>query len=397
MTEKMNDIRFPSVKEEKPIPRKKRSKKWILFPILFLVLASSYLYFRSYQVEIKISPVTEKFTETRTVSIHASSEESDLVAEVFEETIQGSREFIVMGRSVVERKTRGTINVCQDHSDLVQSLVANTRFVSTEGKLFFAEERITIPGRSYREGRVVPGCATVNVVAAEAGEDYNISSSSKFSLPALQGTALYGRFSGDSFSITEEGRREEVPYITADEIRRAEIILLDELFEKGMNSLKGRLSGEFLLDNTGQYNRWVVERSVPREGEERESFQIEMKIKMEVIAVNLDSVTLFSKNLVPEGYVWHEESKKIEYDFPRANFEEKSGEMDITLDANIYQEIDKVSLKRRLSGMSFNEAVYELKRMPEISDVSIRFYPFGPSSIVSNPDRILIELTFDKN
>ncbi len=400
MAEKMNDITFPSQSKEKQenvVEKKRINKKWILIPCLFLIAFCGYLYFRAYRVEVKVWPITENFSESKTLIVRALDKESDLIVEVFEEIIEGSREFVVVGRSVIENKTKGIINVCQEHSDLPQSLVANTRFVSTDGKLFLAESRITVPGRRYEGGKIVPGCTVVSVVAAEAGEEYNIASSSKFSLPALQGTALYGRFFGDSFSITKEGMRKEVPSISADEIIRAEGILLDELFEKGIESLKERFSDRFTLDSRGQYSRWVIERSAPREGDQTDVFQMEMKIRIEVIAVSLESIESFAKKLLPEGYEWYEKSKSMHYDFPRTNFEEKSAEMDITVTALMYEEINIESLKRELSGMSFDNALYKLKRMEGISDASLKFLPFGPSVVVNNERRVDIELMFDKN
>ncbi len=392
MAQKMTDIRIPSLdKKIESLSMEKRSyKKWFLFIFVVILAVCGYFYFDSYRVEVVIWPAAEDFSEVKTVS---AGEEGGLRTELFKESVSGQREFTVLGRSVVETKTKGTISVCQEYSDNSQPLIANTRFVSTEGKLFISEDRITVPGRSYEEGKVIPGCVTAPVVAAEAGEDYNISATSKFSLPALHGTALYGRFYGDSFSITQEGSVKEVPVIDEEELSRAERILSEELLEEGKDKLKHRLKESFVTDSGGQYSWSVVERSLPEKRVGEEKFDVEMTIEVEVIAVDKRDFNALLLSFLPEGYIWHEENKKVEYDFPRANFNQKSGEMVVSLDAVIYKEISVKDIKEEIAGTGFDEARRVIREMPNISDVSLRFLPFGPSLVPNNTERIKVDLS----
>lgn len=393
MTQKVIDIRHPSFskKEKDFTPRKKRRWLSVLLLVFLLVLAGSY--FKVYRVDVKVWPVMEDFQFSEVVEVYAF-EDSEIAVQHFDETVEGERNFEVLGKSLVEVKTEGVVNVCQEYSDAVQPIREGTRFVCEKGKLFIGNEAFTIPGRSYDGGDVVPGCVEVSVTAAETGEEYNISSSSRFSLPGLQGTALYGSFYGESFSITKEGKSEEVPYLTSEEIAKAEEILLDELFEKGKTILKNRLRDDFMIDDRGQYNKVVIERSLPTEGE-KDSFSVAMKVRIEVIAVKEDTATEFLKNSLPKGFAWHE--KNVNYEFMRANFEDKSGEMEISLEAQIYKDMDINSLKRSLVGVSFTEAVEELESREEIKKVSLRFYPLGPSFVPRSTKRISVELLFDKD
>ncbi len=390
MAQKIIDIRHPHTKKEEK-ETSPRKKKWFLPLLLVAVVIFFGWYFKSYHVEVRIWPDTEQFTFSDIVDVHAFSEK-DIAVQAFEETVKGKDDFEVLGTSLVEQKTKGVISVCQDYGDSGQPIREGTRFVSEKGKTFLGDEAFTVPGRTYEGGEVVPGCVDVPVTAAESGEDYNVSSSTKFSLPGLQGTALYGRFSGESFTITREGKKEEVSYLTSEEISKGEEILLDKLFEKGKENLRQRLEADFLLDNRGQYNYRVIERSVPSEGE-KSSFEVEMEIRVEVIALRAGSMEEFLQGSLPEGFVWHE--KSFNYDFLRSNFEEKSGEVEVSLDAQIYRDIDIEKIKRDIAGLKFSEALDLLEE--EVSNVSLYFRPLGPSSVPNNVDRIEVELLFDKN
>ncbi len=399
MSERVIDIIPPSKKrdEEVVVQKKKKSKKWVLVLFMIVLLSFSFLYVRSYRVEVKIYPHTEQFTDSKTIFVHVDGEYEEVTVDVFEEIIEGQREFIVKGRALIEEKARGLINVCQEYSDTSQSLVAGTRFVSGDGKLFISPDRILIPGRSYQDDRIVPGCVSVEVVAAEAGEEYNISSSSRFSLPALQGTAAYSRFFGESFTITQDGLLKEVSSITSEEIMNAEDILLEELFEKSKIKLKDRLNDNYLLENREQYRITIIERSNPREGEQADSFIMDMKIRVEVIAVDVESIDNFAKNMLPENYTWQESSKKIDYEFSRINFEDKNGEVDITLTSQIHEKIDIPEIKRNIASTDFTSATRYIKSISGVKETEIDFYPFGPSKIPNNTARIRTELMFDKN
>ena len=392
MAQKVIDIRHPSSRrEEDNTPLKKR--KWGLPLLLIVLLIFSGIYFKLYRVDVEIWPTTEDFYFSEVVGVHAFSN-NEIAVQAFEETVEGGRDFEVLGRSLVEEKTEGVISVCQDYSDAVQPIREGTRFVCEKGKLFIGKDAFTIPGRKHEDGKTVSGCVDVAVIAAEAGEDYNIPSNSKFSLPGLQGTALYGRFFGESFTITKEGKSDEVAFLTSEEISKAEDILLNELFERGKISLMDRLSDQFMMDSRAQYNRVIIERSSPTEGE-KSSFRIDMKVEVEVIAVNSNSAREFLKSSLPEGYTWYNES--IDYDFLRANFAEKTGEMEISLDTQVYKEMDIEKLKRDIAGVSFSEVVDELEGRDEIEKVSLKFYPIGPSFVPRSTKRINIELLFDKN
>src|SRR3989344_2102405 len=70
----------------------------------------------------------------------------------FEEELEVSQEFKATGKTKIAGKARGQIRVYNAYSTSSQSLIANTRFISAEGKLFKSIKAVTIPGGKQSGG-----------------------------------------------------------------------------------------------------------------------------------------------------------------------------------------------------------------------------------------------------
>lgn len=89
------------------------------------------------------------------------------------------------GSRNVASKARGTLTVFNTYSSSPQSLIATTRFLSEDGKVFRTLQSITVPGSTGSGDTMVPGKTTVPVIADRPGEEYN-GASGKFIIAAFQ-------------------------------------------------------------------------------------------------------------------------------------------------------------------------------------------------------------------
>ena len=262
-----------TTKDDKGKSTAKRSGGWLIFLLVVLFSLGGYFYYTSYKVEITIIPITESFTAEKEILVRAfgSIGSKEARGVVFNERVSGEREFEVEGRKTIEEKTIGEIKVCQDYRDSDTQFVEGTRFISDEGKTFFATERFVLPSR-----QVEGGCGMVEVEAADVGESYNISSDSKFALPALQGTAIYGSVKGISFHLKKEGVSKEVPYLDDSTMERAQAQMREDLFQKGMDILKEDYGEEYFIADENQYTIEITEKSftenAPEDGEKETFF-----------------------------------------------------------------------------------------------------------------------------
>ena len=105
-----------------------------------------------------------------------------------------------------------------------QALVANTRFQTEQGLVFRISEEVLVPGSSQDvNGETIPGTVRVQVSADAPGEEYNIPSNTRLTIPgfaennltdlfnnvyATTRTDFTGGFDGESFIVADDDLRE---------------------------------------------------------------------------------------------------------------------------------------------------------------------------------------------
>ncbi len=398
MREKVIDI-YPSNqkinnKKKSCVVRKKEGCKSRFFVpgIILFFLLSGYFYYISFKTEVLIYPVTESFQLDENVLIRTtgSISEKEIRGVVLSERVSDRREFEIEGRRLLERKTKGEIRVCQDYRDSKITLVSGTRFISDDGKLFFATSSLVLPPRQENDG-----CATVEVEAAEAGEGYNISEDSKFALPGLQGSAMYGSVKGVSFKVNQEGVLKEVPYLDDETMERVETQMKEDLFLKGKEILAKNYKEDYLIDADAQYSIDVVERDLVEKDEE--SFYFNLDVRVKVMAIDKEDMNNFIASFLPENSVWREDTKDFKISFMRINFEEGEVEALVEFRGDVYQKIDKEGLSREIVGLDFEKAEGVIKESFNVGDVEVYAKPFGFSKVAGSSSRVEIKLQFDKN
>ena len=87
-------------------------------------------------------------------------------------------------------RATGLIVVSNLYSAKPQRLITNTRFETSDGKVYRIHAPITIPGYTTRNGQKVAGTVEAQVYADQPGEAYN-KDSATFKLPGLKGSNQY--------------------------------------------------------------------------------------------------------------------------------------------------------------------------------------------------------------
>lgn len=363
------------------------------------------------KVEIEIWPETDILSLKETVTIDLDTTERNfetktIPGKIFTDVKFASQNFSASGKMLKEEKATGIIRVYNAYSASSRTLVPS-RFVSSDGKLFWSIKKITIPGMRYEKGKLVPGEIDVEVMAAEPGEDYNIEPST-FALPALAGTALYTTIYGRSFSPMTGGFKGEISQITQEDLEEAEGILIEKLKRESKEFLKTALPTDFiLLDET--ISQEIIEAESSAEAlAEAESFDFQAKVKSEGLAFKKSDMEDFSKNCInlniSEDKKFQEESLEINY-FPETlastgeagGIDLESGKIILNLEikVKIYSDIDLDGLKKALFGKSLNETKIFLENLPRVNKIEIKSWPFLKKKVPENIDKIEIMLNLD--
>ena len=96
--------------------------------------------------------------------------------------------FLATGPSTTgSSKSQGTITIYNDYGSAPQELVATTRFVTPDGKIFRLVNDTTVPGATVGAGgAITPSSVDAAIIADQGGSAYNVGPVSKLTIPGFQ-------------------------------------------------------------------------------------------------------------------------------------------------------------------------------------------------------------------
>lgn len=388
---------------------------FLLF-LMILVLGGIFAYVSLPMATVEIWPETEVLSFSESIEINTETTEPDFSSKVFpgiifEDEIEVSQDFPSSGRAQKTERAKGIIRVFNAHSQSPQILVANTRFVSADGKLFRLLQSSTIPGGSLDErGKLEPGFLDVEVQAAEAGKDYNIGSST-FSIPGFLGTDKYTTFYGKSSDSMTGGFQGEAPQVTQADLDEARNAVMAMLSEEGVQSLSSKIPSGFVILDDAISQVIVDESSNEFAGEEEENFKLRIKASVKVLAFRKADLEDFARNLInieitpgltqesvfgPENF-WLQksiqtESLMLDYSFDSIDWEENKMAIGLNFEAKIYPEINEGFARMAFAGKSEQEVNILVSSQQFVNNVQIGLWPFWVKSVPRNEDKIRINL-----
>ena len=371
--------------------------------IMFLVLGGGLFCFKFYEAEVKIWPETETLNFDEEITIDSNINQVNLQdkiipGNVFEDEKESSQQFSSTGKIVEEEKAKGIIRVYNSYSVSPQALLANTRFVSTDGALFKSLKKETVPGATLEKGKIVPSYKDIEVQSAEPGDKYNIGPST-FSIPGFAGTPKYTAFYGKSSSPMTGGFKGEISQITQQDLDLAESTLLQNIKKTSEDSLKNSIPKDFILLDGSLEQKIIDKKSPAKAGDQSPSFNLQMKVSSKQITFKKTDIEDFIKKVIisnnSSDKIYQEESLEISYSLKEVNFEQGKMVLHMGVKTKIYSPIEEERLKKSLAGVTTHEAEIFFKDQPQILKVKIETWPIKLNRIPSDINKIKIKLLFD--
>jgi len=389
----VNNLKGTDQEEQKVKPSFVKFR-WATFFLSIVLIAGIFVTFRMSKSEISIWPSTKtvNLSSSFRVVVDALSvdySESVIPGQVFEEEKTVSEDFPSTGSSL--QKAEGVIRLYNTYTTMSEVWLAGTRFVSEDGMFFKSKDSISIPGAKIQDGEKVPSYVDVPVIAAEAGEEYNIDPSS-FSIYVYRGTDRYTKFYGVSSDKMRGGG--ELAQITENDLKSAESVLVEKTKREVEESLKDKITDDFIV-LSDVFDTDILESFSSKEvGDILSDFSFTVRGESKTIsfktvdAKNLIENFIFSQISTGEGI--YSENLNIDYQLDSINWED--GELMISFDIvfETYPEIDLDFLKEELSGKSSSETKFLLENQSEITKTELKFWPFWVKNVPSDKNRIEI-------
>ncbi|MFH1656899.1 MAG: hypothetical protein ABH919_00300, partial [bacterium] len=297
----------------------------------------------------------------------------------------------------------GTIKVYNEYSTSPQVLLATTRFVSADGKLFRTPTRVTIPGGTYDKGKLVPGEIDVNVVADQPGPDYNIGATT-FSIPGFAGSDRYTKLYAKSFKAMEGGSREQSSRVTEEDLTKAKNSVTGKAKIECENLLKeelrtGALSSEYIFLENALQTKTMETFSLVKVGDEAENFNYQAKAKSKTPIFKKEDFENFAKDFIfsqlPESREFYEESLEIKSKPETTNLDSGKIILSLEISGKSYANVDISNLKQGLREKSLLESKIFLENQPHITKAKVELWPFWVRKVPEDLNKINFKLRID--
>lgn len=372
---------------------------FVIFFILFLWMSSAFS-----SVVVKITTISEDIALDDTfVAVSSKDAVEDAVSfKTMKLEESESVAIIASGTKRVSQKASGEIIIYNNFSTSPQTLIANTRFESPDGKIFKIDRRVVVPGRTTVLGKSVPGSLTVTVYAAEAGAEYNIKATD-FTLPGLKGgaryTSVYARGKGDMSG----GLVGDLKIVSPDDVSIAKKKLEDSISKKLRQNITEQVPPDYIAYDDASF--FTFEDNTKDIGSEWEGDKVYLKMKgtAETFIFNrneLASIITKSKLESLNNYDVHSNdldslSFKILAKDSISPSTTKMFSLRLTGGVKIIWNIDTEGFKQDLLGVKKESYQEIFKKYPTIEKAETVFKPSWSRSFPENVDRINIELVED--
>lgn len=305
-------------------------------------------------------------------------------------------------KSVSNKKAKGMIIIYNEYSSSPQPLVATTRFLSSDNKLFRLVKQTTVPGMIVEGGVSKSGSIEAEVVADEPGSSFNIGPTT-FSIPGFKdsGADKYAKFYAKSTSDMTGGGsgNEEMASISDHDIANAKNSISSAI----QNSIKEKLKnaageGFIVLDDAIDIAEPTYKLSNSL-GEVVGTFEATANASAQALAFSESDLKKLTGSAISRSGTGKADidTDNITLEYGKATPDFTLGTIDIRVhaDSNFQRSIDVENLKKGLLGKNNEELEAYLRTYSEIDKVEVRYWPqFFTSHIPIYESRV--EVILDK-
>ncbi|GEM_PF-1926515 len=374
----------------------KKTLKILSFVILLVVVVAGVFYIMRPRAEIDV--VLERFLLEKNFSWKgilderdfSSFSENDFHFEMIQEEGEITLSFPVTGKKTIsDKKARGMITIYNESSS-AQKLVATTRFLSKDGKIFRLVEGVIVPEMKIENGKAEPGSIDVEVVADEAGEEFNIGAS-VFSIPGLSGSPKHEKIYAKSVQAMKGGglSGEEVSVVTQKDIDIALEKTQKELEKTIVEKIKAQLGEEKIILEESLEKDIISSSVSPSVGLPAEEIQCQMVMKIKTVTFSREKaeqnlIVLLKKELnenPPVAYLkemdLNEKNFDLNVDYEKINWneEKKEAEINVFVRTIITPSLNVDNLKKSLAGKKETETKKIFDEYPQIKKIELGIMP----------------------
>ncbi len=379
------------------------SSNWLYILLgVFIIIVGILSFLFLPKVEIKIIPKIEKLEFSLDLKVKEEASQvdftnSEVPGQYFLVEREKSKEFLTTGEEERESKAKGLVSLYNAYSSQSQTLVANTRFISSSGKLFRIPKSVVIPGATVKESKIIPNSTEVEVVADQPGEEYNIGPTT-FSIPGFKGTPKYTGFYAKSFQAMEGGYLGEVKIVIEEDLEAAKDSLSSELFQDLETELKSKIPSDLKLIEgvlSGKVSQVFFNK---KEGDVGESFTLKIKGLIRVLVFKEEDVKKIvesSVNLkITDNKISLPSTLHLNYSLDKIDFDEKTMDLRLIVEEKIAWQINSEEIKKNIITKNEEGIRIYFSSYPGIEKAEVKLWPFWVKKAPNNKNKIKVKVVY---
>ncbi|MFW5888307.1 MAG: hypothetical protein ACOCVY_01175 [Patescibacteria group bacterium] len=379
-------------KKENIKPRSISLYKKIAFTFIsltFLLLAVVF-YFSAVSLKITLVSAKESINDKLILSVYDKNSESgeDISSEkslsgiVDQLTINKSGVYQSTGEEVVGEEITGKVTIVNNYSQN-QPLVASTRILSPNDKMYRLSETVTVPAG---------GSVEVDVYTDEPSPEYAIGPT-RFTIPGL-----WAGLQDDIYAESKkefEYRTEKRKFIKKEDINNAIRNIKKKLSQKG----EKEFGDNYLGYDEVIYNLVSVDADTDKEaGDEAEEFKVTAEGTINVVAFNNEKLKKIAESKLysslPEDRELVEFNEEdVDYSLDDYNFSDKTATLEVSFSGKtVFNGDEPIIDKKSITGLNKQQLKDYLEGLDKVSDYKVDFSPAFINKVPSLVDRIEVNI-----
>lgn len=381
--------------------RQKRfsNTKWVMFASIFLLLSAG-IYIALFvlpKADISLTLKTSPWPASGSFSgdIPAMLSGGDIPAQPFWKTSNLQLPLVSTGTKLVQSRAAGTIKIYNAFSSEPQTLVATTRFLSPDGKIFRLDKSVIVPGAKITDGKITPSSIEAAVSADKIGPEYNLGPVSRWSIPGLKSSPKYDAFYGVSEAPMAGGANGKQSYPNDNDIATAK--------KDAEQKIRGAVGALFAINMPsdltvlGGSSSFKITKSQPilsSDGSGKYVYFIEAR--EDRLAVRRADIfnLMINKALKELGPDFTAKKTDLKFDF-KSLITGKDGALggatiSVVFHGDFVRKVDINDLRGQVAGKNENDLKALILSDQRIESAKIALWPFWVKTVPGNQDKITI-------
>jgi hypothetical protein len=382
--------------DDRPARRFPKKTVWTIVGIIVVVALGAYVvsvFFDHADITINFKQTPWSYQDNFTANKSAvgiDPSNNTIPAQVFTSTKNVTESFPGSSVQQVSQKAQGMITIYNAYSAASQELVATTRFLTPDGKIFRITQNVTVPGETkVADGTLAPSFITAPIIADQAGPDYNVGPVAKLSVPGFaKDSALEAGFYGVITASTTGGFIGQRATPTAADITAAKASTTAMLAAALQSGFSGTYPNNFEIPN-GATTTTVTTLTVNTSTDANGNFTVFGAANLQAIGFDQTALENYLLTLAQAQEASSTfKTITLNYSDVTANF--AAGQISFALSAQAQLEpaFSPAQFATSVEGQSIASARSTIAALPQLADGEISMWPSWLMSIPSDPSKI---------